>query len=360
MTHRIALLPGDGIGPEVVNAAAGVLRAAAQRFGRTFEMRAWPIGGAALGAGLPALPPETLSACRAADAILLGAVGDSRFDGAPRHQRPEAGLLALRRELGLFANLRPARVWPELADTGPLKASVVSGTDIFMVRELTGGLYFGEPRGLAADGGSAVNTMRYSVEEIERVAKVAFDAATDRRRKVTSVDKANVLETSELWRRVVTRVAASYPQVALDHMYVDACAMSLALEPRRFDVIVTENLFGDILSDEAGAIAGSLGLLPSASLGTGPGLFEPVHGSAPTLAGRDVANPIGAIGSAALLLRYGLGAEEEARAVEAAIGDALASGCRTADIAAPGAEQLTCSQMAHAIAQRILAGTPAS
>jgi 3-isopropylmalate dehydrogenase len=352
----IALLPGDGIGPEVVDAAAGVLRAVGTRFGRTFEMRAWPIGGAALRTGQPALPPDTLSACRAAEAILLGAVGDPQFESAPRHQRPESGLLALRRELELFANLRPAQVWPQLADAGPLKPAIVSGTDIFLVRELTGGLYFGEPRGIAADGRSSVNTMRYSVGEVERVATVAFDAALRRRRKVTSVDKANVLETSELWRRVVTSVAARYPGVALDHMYVDACAMSLALEPRRFDVIVTENLFGDILSDEAGAIVGSLGLLPSASLGTGPGLFEPVHGSAPTLAGRDVANPIGAIASAAMLLRYGLGLEEEARAVDTAIGSALADGCRTADIAAAGTDPLTCSQMAHAISQRILAG----
>jgi 3-isopropylmalate dehydrogenase len=355
VTSHVVLLPGDGIGPEVVDAAAGVLRAVARRFGRTFELRAWPIGGAALRAGRPALPPDTLRACRSADAILLGAVGDPEFDAAPRHQRPESGLLALRRELGVFANLRPARVWPQLADAGPLKPDVVAGTDLFIVRELTGGLYFGEPRGLAPDGRAAVNTLRYSREEIERVAEIAFRAAAGRRRKVTSVDKANVLETSELWRSVVTDVARGFPDVTLEHMYVDACAMSLALEPRRFDVIVTENLFGDILSDEAGAITGSLGLLPSASLGPGPGLFEPVHGSAPSLAGRDVANPIGAIASAAMLLRYGLRAEAEAAAVEDAIGAALSEGCRTADIAPAGRAPIACSQMASAIGQCLLA-----
>jgi 3-isopropylmalate dehydrogenase len=230
---------------------------------------------------------------------------------------------------------------------------VIAGTDLFIVRELTGGLYFGEPRGHAPDGASAFNTMRYSVEEVERIAVVAFDAARTRRRRVTSVDKANVLETSELWRRVVTQVAARYPDVELDHMYVDACAMSLTLEPSRFDVIVTENLFGDILSDEAGAIVGSLGLLPSASLGRGAGLFEPVHGTAPAIAGKNLANPIGAIGSGAMLLRYGLGLAEEANAVEAAIGRALADGCRTVDLVPPGTASISCSAMATAIAERV-------
>ena len=356
MIATLALLPGDGIGPEVIDAAARVLTTVAQRFGHTFEMRAWPIGGAALRMGLAPLPSDTLDACRSARAVLLGAVGDGQFDGEPRARRPESGLLALRRALGVYANLRPARVWPELAGAGPLKPEIVGGTDLFNVRELTGGLYFGEPRGLDPDGRAAVNTLRYSVEEIERVSDVAFKAARGRRRKVTSVDKANVLETSELWRRVVTEVAARYPDVELEHMYVDACAMSLALEPRRFDVIVTENLFGDILSDEAGAIVGSLGLLPSASLGDGPGLFEPVHGTAPTLAGRDVANPIGAIASAAMLLRYGLQLHQEADIVEQAIASALADGCRTADL--DPARPMRGSAMARAIVDRIVA-TPA-
>jgi len=271
----------------------------------------------------------------------------------PRAERPESALLTLRQTLGLFANLRPARIWPELSSSGPLRPEVIAGTDLFIVRELTGGLYFGEPRGHAPDGASAFNTMRYSVEEVERIAVVAFDAARTRRRRVTSVDKANVLETSELWRRVVTQVAARYPDVELDHMYVDACAMSLTLEPSRFDVIVTENLFGDILSDEAGAIVGSLGLLPSASLGRGAGLFEPVHGTAPAIAGKNLANPIGAIGSGAMLLRYGLGLAEEANAVEAAIGRALADGCRTVDLVPPGTASISCSAMATAIAERV-------
>lgn len=355
MNTTLALLPGDGVGPEVVDAAVRVLQAVGTRFGHTFEMSRWPIGGAALAAGKPALPPETLEAASRADALLLGAVGDTRFNDLPRAERPEAALLTLRQTLGLFANLRPARIWPELADSSPLKRDIVAGTDIFIVRELTGGLYFGEPRGHAPDGASAFNTMRYSVEEVERVAKVAFEAAMKRNRRVTSVDKANVLETSELWRREVTRVAAQYPDVALDHMYVDAAAMSIALEPRRFDVVVTENLFGDILSDEAGAIVGSLGLLPSASLGTGAGLFEPVHGTAPTIAGQDLANPIGAIGSAAMLLRYGLDAVDEADAVEAAIATALADGCRTIDLVGSGEPSIGCAAMATAIVERLAA-----
>jgi 3-isopropylmalate dehydrogenase len=350
---KIVLLPGDGVGPEVIGAAARVLQAIAERFDHTFETTTRLIGAAALRAGKGPLPADTLDACRKADAVLLGAVGDAAFDKSPRHERPEAGLLTLRRELGVYANLRPARVWPALSGAGPLKPDVVAGTDMFIVRELTGGLYYGEPRGIAADGRASVNTMRYTVGEIERVSHVAFRAARTRRRKVTSVDKANVLETSELWRRTVTEVAKEYPDVQLEHLLVDACAMSLATEPRRFDVVLTENLFGDILSDEAGAIVGSLGLLPSASLGDGPGLFEPVHGTAPTIAGRDVANPIGAIASAAMLLGYGLRLEREAAAIEDAIGAALGDGCRTADLAPPGAPTLSCSAMAQAVVDRI-------
>jgi 3-isopropylmalate dehydrogenase len=263
-------------------------------------------------------------------------VGDPAFDHLGPADRPESALLRLRRELGVFANLRPARVWPGLESAGPLKPTVLAGTDLMVVRELNGGLYYGEPRGMAADGRSAVNTLRYSQWEIERVARTAFALARERRRRVVSVDKANVLEVSRLWRTVVTEVSRDYPDVELRHEYVDACAMKLALAPSSFDVILTENLFGDILSDEAGAICGSLGLLPSASLGNGPGLFEPVHGSAPDLAGRDVANPVGAIASGALLLERGLGWSDEAAYVMRGIERALATGARTADIAEPG------------------------
>jgi len=353
---RIALLPGDGVGPEVTAAAVAVLRAVGARFGCSFEFTEWPIGGAALRAGERPLPAATRAACQRADAVLLGAVGDPAFDGEEPARRPEKALLELRQVLGTYANLRPARAWPGLEDAGPLKASALAATDMLIVRELTGGLYYGEPRGYADDGASAFNTMRYSRAEIERIAEVAFVAAARRRRRVVSVDKANVLETSRLWRTVVTEVAARHPDVHLQHQYVDACAMKIALAPASFDVILTENLFGDILSDEAGAVCGSLGLLPSASLGTGAGLFEPVHGSAPDIAGLDKANPIGAIGSAAMLLRHGLGFGPEAEAVERAIEDALMSGCRTADIAHPDEEILSCSRMTRAIVERVQAG----
>jgi len=354
MLARIVLLPGDGIGPEVTTAATGLLQDVATRFGHDFSFDTHSIGGAALRQGGRSLPPATLEACLASDAILLGAVGDPAFDGEPPARRPERGLLELRRALGAYANLRPARVWPGLEDAGPLKASVLAGTDLLLVRELIGGLYYGEPRGLADDGQAAFNTMRYSRDEIERIAEVAFVAAERRRGRVTSVDKANVLETSQLWRAVVSEVARRHPAVRLEHQYVDACAMKIALAPASFDVILTENLFGDILSDEAGAICGSLGLLPSASVGGGPGLFEPVHGSAPDLAGRDLANPIGAIGSAAMLLRHGLGLEREADAVEQAIERTLISGCRTADLDPGGrGNRLSCSAMASEISRAL-------
>jgi 3-isopropylmalate dehydrogenase len=360
MQATILLLPGDGIGPEVVAAAASVLRAVASRFNHRFDLNEAWIGGAALRRGLPPLPDDTLAAARAANAILLGAVGDPEFDRGDSSRRPETALLAIRRELKLYANLRPAKVWPGLESSGPLKTSVISGTDMLVVRELTGGLYYGEPRGIAADGSSAHNTMRYSREEIERIARRAFEAARVRRRRVTSVDKANVLETSRLWRQVVTSIAASYPDVALDHMLVDSCAMRIALAPSSFDVILTENMFGDILSDEAGAVVGSLGLLPSASLGDGPGLFEPVHGSAPDIAGKNVANPIGAIGSAAMLLRHALGLEEEARVVEAAVGAALGQGLRTADLAEDSARGVGTREMAAAIVDAVAASSAAA
>jgi 3-isopropylmalate dehydrogenase len=359
MQATILLLPGDGIGPEVVAAAASVLRAVASRFNHRLDLTdAW-IGGAALRRGLAPLPDDTLAAARASNAILLGAVGDPEFDRGDSSRRPETALLAIRRELKLYANLRPAKVWPGLESSGPLKTSVVSGTDMLVVRELTGGLYYGEPRGIAADGSSAHNTMRYSRDEIERIARRAFEAARVRRRRVTSVDKANVLETSRLWRQVVTALAESYPDVTLDHMLVDSCAMRIALAPSSFDVILTENMFGDILSDEAGAVVGSLGLLPSASLGDGPGLFEPVHGSAPDIAGKNVANPIGAIGSAAMLLRHALGLDAEAQAVEAAIGAALGQGLRTADLA-EGSAHVGTREMAAAIVAALTRPTAAA
>jgi len=359
MKPRIVLLPGDGIGPSVVAEAVRALSRVGEAFGHQFAFTTKLIGGAALRAGLPALPPDTLAAARTADAILLGAVGDPAFDERPPGERPEAALLAIRRELGLFANLRPARVWPGLADAGPLKRDVLAGTDLIVVRELTGGLYYSHPRGIAADGLSAVNTMSYTRPEIERIARVAFQLARSRRRRVVSVDKANVLEVSRLWRTVVTEVGREYPDVALTHEFVDAAAMKLAIAPMSFDVMLTENMFGDILSDEAGAICGSLGLLPSASLGEGPGLFEPVHGSAPTLAGKNIANPVGAIASAAMLLADGLGLREEAALITRAIEATLAAGARTADIAAPGAAPLGTSDFGDLINAQLTRQTTA-
>ena len=329
-------MPGDGIGPEVTASAVRVLTRIAQIVGHSFEFIDTQIGGAALRAGQPALPQATLDAARTADAVLLGAVGHPDFDHLPPAERPESALLALRRELGVYANLRPARSWNGLESAGPLKPEVLRGTDLVVVRELTGGLYYGKPRGIAPDGRSAVNTMAYSRDEIVRVARVAFRLAQSRRRTLVSVDKANVLEVSRLWRDVVTEVARDFSDVKLTHEFVDAAAMKLLMSPASFDVILTENMFGDILSDEAGAVCGSLGLLPSASLGDGPGLFEPVHGSAPQLAGQDAANPVGAILSGAMLLSDGLGLREEGAAVVAAVERTLASGVRTADIAAPG------------------------
>ena len=352
MNAVILLLPGDGIGPEVIAGASTVLKAVARKFNHSFELPEAIIGAAALRRDLPPLPDATLAAARSADAILLGAVGDPAFDKGPSSGRPEAALLGIRKALGLYANLRPARVWPSLETAGPLKPEVLAGTDMLVVRELTGGLYYGEPRGIEADGSAAHNTMRYSRLEVERIAHYAFEAARLRRKHVTSVDKANVLETSRLWRTVVTEIAAGYPDVRLEHMLVDSCAMRIALAPTSFDVVVTENMFGDILSDEAGAIVGSLGLLPSASLGEGTGLFEPVHGSAPDIAGQNKANPIGAIASAAMLLRYSLKLETEARAIELAVEKVLLSGSRTADLAGSGAAVGT-SQMAASVAAAI-------
>jgi 3-isopropylmalate dehydrogenase len=352
-TYSIAVLPGDGIGPEVIAQAVRVLEAVAERFELRFAFETLPIGAAAVAVANTPLPPETRAAVLRSDAVLLGAVGDPRLDGAPRELRPESGLLALRKLLHVYANLRPVAVHPALVSCSPLKAERLRGVDLLVVRELTGGLYYGEPRG--RDGVRAVNTLVYTVAEVERVARVAFAAARGRRRLVTSVDKANVLEVSQLWRDTVTLVARDYPDVRLEHAYVDTAAMRLVSDPATFDVILTENMFGDILSDEAAVLAGSLGLLPSASLGDGPGLFEPVHGSAPPLAGRDVANPIGAIATAALLLRDGLKLGDAAESVDDAVTAALDAGARTLDIALPGEPSIGTAEMGSRITECIVA-----
>src|ERR1700682_3400577 len=334
MKLKITVLPGDGIGPEVTREAVRVLRTVAGAHGHQFEFVERPIGGVAIKQDGSPLPAVTLDECLASDAVLLGAVGAPEFDAWPPHQRPEAGLLLLRRSLGGYANLRPAISYDAIANASPLRPEIAAGADILIVRELLGGLYFGEPRGLTEENGqrAAFNTMRYSEAEVERVARVAFEAARQRQRKLTSVDKANVLETSQLWRRTVSLVGQDYPDVTLDHLYVDACAMHLITNPKRFDVIVTENLFGDILSDEAAVITGSLGMLGSASIGGAVGLYEPVHGSAPDIAGQGIANPLGAIASAALLLRHSANLEQESREVEAAIRAVLDAGYRTPDL----------------------------
>src|SRR6267378_2560993 len=316
-------------------------------------MRRFPIGAAGVAAAGDPFPEETRAAVVRADAVLLGAVGDPAHDHAPRHLRPESGLLALRAQLGVYANLRPVTVLPALVDRSPLKADRLEGVDVLIVRELTGGLYYGEPRGREAGGASAVNTLRYSAAEIKRVARVAFEAARQRRRHVTSVDKANVLEVSQLWRETVTRVGQDYPDVRLDHVYVDTAAMRLVADPRAFDVLFTENMFGDILSDEAAVLVGSLGLLPSASLGAGPGLFEPIHGSAPGIAGQGIANPLGAIASVAMLLRHGLGLAEPAAAIDRAIHAVLAEGYRTRDIAGPSDQAIGTREMGERVAERV-------
>lgn len=335
MRLKIVVLPGDGVGPEVTEQAVHVLREVANIHGHNFLFEEHPAGGAAIKTAGAPLPPRTLEACLSADAVLLGAVGTPEFDHLSFDKRPEAGLLRLRQELGGFANLRPVTSSRALADASPLRREIVETVDILIVRELLGGLYFGEPRGISSNNGSSVafNTMRYSVAEIERVARIAFAAAMNRRRKVTSVDKANVLETSQLWRQTVARLAADYPQVELDHLYVDAAAMLLITNPQRFDVMLTENLFGDILSDEASVITGSLGMLASATIGGAVDLYEPVHGSAPDIAGRNIANPLGAIASAAMLLRHTAKLEHEADDIENAIGEVLTAGYRTIDIA---------------------------
>ena len=349
---KIAVLPGDGIGPEIIAQARRVLR----KLELSLDMQEAPVGGAGYEASGDPLPAATLKLAQQADAILFGAVGDPRYDTLERAKRPEQAILGLRKELGLFANLRPARVHAELAGASALKAEVVAGLDILIVRELTGDIYFGQPRGIreisAATGGyrEGFDTMRYSEPEIRRIARVAFEAARKRGRRLCSVDKANVLETSQLWREVVTREAKSFPDVELSHMYVDNCAMQLVRSPKQFDVIVTGNMFGDILSDEASMLTGSIGMLPSASLDEGgKGLYEPIHGTAPDIAGKGLANPLATILSAAMMLRYSLGQPAAADRVERAVAKVLQTGLRTADIFTPGTRKVGTAEMGDAV-----------
>jgi 3-isopropylmalate dehydrogenase len=355
MFLNLTILPGDGIGPEVTEQAVLVLHTVADAFGHQLRLQHKNIGGVALAAVEDPLPADTIQACLSSSAVLLGAVGSPAYDHYPNHLRPEAGLLRLRRELGAYANLRPAVCFPALEDCSPLRAELVRGTDIMIVRELLGGLYFGEPRSVSGAPGLrvAVNTMTYDEPAIERIARVAFDLAVKRRKKVLSVDKANVLECSRLWREVVTRCAKEYPGVQLAHMYVDSAAMSLVQRPKDFDVVLTENTFGDILSDQAGGVVGSLGLLASASIGGAIGLYEPVHGSAPDIAGKGIANPLGAILSAALLLRHSFQLEREAACIENAVGAVLDEGARTADLARAGEAPLSTFEMGRCVVEAV-------
>src|SRR5277367_4372655 len=351
MLLKIAILPGDGIGPEVTDEAVRVLEALAATFGHELSLGKRDVGGAGLTSSRDPLPPNTLHTCLSSGAVLLGAVGGPAFDSVPKDLRPEQGLLRLRKELGAFANLRPAVCFPALEDCSPLRPEVVRGTDIVIVREPLGGIYFGEPRSTEGATGNrvALDTMRYREPEIERIARVAFKLAQSRRRQVTSVDKANVLDCSRLWREVVTRVAQEYPAIQLRHTYVDSAAMSLVSHPADFDVVLTENMFGDILSDQAGAIVGSIGVLGSASIGSPVALYEPVHGSAPDIAGKGIANPLGAILSVAMMLRYSFQLNAEADCVEAAVASALSAGHRTRDLAKPDQLAIGTSEMGSKI-----------
>ena len=356
MDYSIAVLKGDGIGPEIVSEAMRALETVGEKFGHTFTFTEALIGGAAIDAVGECLPERTVDICQGSDSVLLGAVGGPKWDSQPPANRPEKALLGIRKELGLFANIRPAQLWAPLADACPLKPERLgNGLDLVVVRELTGDVYFGEKR-RDADG-RAHDDMTYSVAEIERIARRAFEMARQRNNHVTSVDKANVLETSRLWRETVARVAEGYPDVELDYLYVDNAAMQLVLNPSQFDVILTGNLFGDILSDEASCITGSIGMLPSASLSlSSRGMYEPIHGSAPDIAGKNLANPIATILSAAMMLRYSFNLPAEAKAIEDAVGRVLDAGFRTADIAKPGDEYMTCSDMGRAICAEIKNG----
>ncbi len=356
MKAKIAVLAGDGVGREIVPEAVKVLKFIGEKFGHQFEFSAGDIGGQAIDkVGVP-LPQDTLTLAKQSDAVLLGAVGGPKWEGLEYGLRPERALLGIREALGLYANLRPAKLYPSLADASTLKREVVDGIDILVVRELTGGIYFGKPKGIEKMPNGeerGFNTEVYTTEEIRRIAVVAFEAARKRKKKLTSVDKANVLESSELWRRVMIEVQKGYPDVELNHIYVDNAAMQLVRNPRQFDVMVCNNMFGDILSDEAAMLTGSIGMLPSASIGAKTGLFEPIHGSAPDIAGKNIANPIATIASAAMLLSYAFKLDTEAEAIEKAIVKTLDLGYRTKDIQSPGARLVGTSEMGEAIIRNL-------
>ena len=355
MKKKIAVFSGDGIGQEIVPEAIKVLNSIGERFGHSFECEYAQVGGAAIDAiGFP-LPPDSLELAKKSDAVLLGAVGGPKWEGLEYERRPERALLGLREQLRLFANLRPAKIYSALIDASTLKPEVIDGIDVLVVRELTGGIYFGKPKGIEKTdtGYKGINTEVYTTEEIMRISDVAFKAAQKRRRLVTSIDKANVLESSELWRRVITDVHKNYPDVELRHMYVDNCAMQLVRNPKQFDVIVTTNLFGDILSDEAAMLTGSIGMLPSASVGSTVGMFEPIHGSAPDIAGKNMANPIGTIASVAMMFQYSFDLPKEAKLIEQAIQTTLDQGYRTKDIEGPGTTLLGTKEMGDKILQNL-------
>ncbi|HHP50812.1 MAG TPA: 3-isopropylmalate dehydrogenase [Moorella mulderi] len=353
--YKIAVLPGDGIGPEIVPEAVKVLELVSQKSGIKFLFQEALVGGAAIDACGQALPPETLQLCLESHAVLLGSIGGPQWDNLPHEQRPEtAALLPLRKQLGLYANLRPVRVYDALIDASPLKREVVAGTDFVIVRELTGGLYFGpQKREKTPSGERAYDTMLYTKEEIERIVHLAFKVARGRRRRLTSVDKANVLVSSRLWRETVEELKTLYPEVEVEHMYVDNCAMQLVRRPAHFDVLVTENTFGDILSDLAAVLSGSIGMLPSASLGGKTALYEPIHGSAPDIAGQDKANPLATILSAAMMLRYSFGMERAGEVVEEAVLRVLDKGYRTPDIAAPGTTVVGTRKMGELVREEL-------
>lgn len=356
-SYKITLLPGDGIGPEIMAVAVAVLEVVGQKKQLTFKFTEAPVGGAAIDQTGEPLPASTLSTCQESDAVLLAAIGGYKWDTMPRHLRPETGLLGLRAGLELFANLRPATILPQLKEASSLKPEVVEGVDIMVVRELTGGIYFGQPRGVFEDEtGEArgVNSMAYTVSEIDRIGRVAFEAAQKRQGKLCSVDKANVLEVSQLWRDRITELSKDYPDVELSHLYVDNAAMQLVRCPTQFDTIVTGNLFGDILSDIAAMLTGSIGMLPSASMGaSGPGLFEPVHGSAPDIAGQDKANPLAQVLSTAMMLRYGLNQPQAADLIETAVLAVLDAGYRTGDLQSAGGKQVGCKAMGEALIEAL-------
>ena len=356
---KIVLLPGDGIGPEITRVAVRVLQDCAAAFRHEFEFAEFPFGGSAIDQAGEPLPAKTLSACRAADAILLAAIGGPKWDAQPPAKRPESGLLALRKALGLYINLRPIDVRAPLRSLSPLRADRATDVHIDFVRELAGDIYFGEHRVEAgAEGERATDVAAYTTTEVERVAKYAFARAETRKGRLASVDKANVLATSQLWRKTVTRVAADHPDVKVEHLYVDNAAMQLVLAPAQFDVILTSNMFGDILSDLGAALAGSIGLIPSMSIGPGPFLYEPIHGSAPTLAGRDVANPVGMILSAAMMLRESFGLEGEADGIEAALDHLFEKGIRTPDIVEPGTTRVGCAEFGERLCAEMAAASP--